>query len=1120
MHVSYALFSTSCRESPMGIAIILFGLFIRFFALVKAILLLKNRPNWRAYVLTAFIAFSFLHIPISTQFSPAEWIDIPWQYLATFLGYSFLGLIAVQYTSYYLEISDSKQQALKQFMAVFDQFMRSAPLGCFIIQDGNVVFANEAACSMTGYPEDEINELPFIKLAPPGKEDQLNALITFKGRLNTSNQSQIQIQTKNKSLIWGQATFGAVEFRGRPAIAGTIQDITDHVASQSSLSETEKRLRLATEIAGIQVWEWDVSNQGVKHESDTSNLACRQIEDFKHFQTLLHPDHKDQVMKAIRHTLNGEDQYDQEFLLRTPDGTYRWQHSIGKVVMDESGSPSHMIGAAIDITERHQKEELIQFHADLLARIDEAIVAQNLKGEVIYYNKAAERIIGKPEGDDFTQSLNLKIPQEHRVINNPRIMGRLRAGQSWSGSYTIYNFNGDAIPTHLTVSPIRDGLGRFNGFIGVATDMTAYREIQQKLEMNQERLLMAMEAAKIVVWDLDLDSNTVYREVPETMQAYPEGALRTTDTLKELLHPEEVKWISKKVRSSLKNQSGFSLEHRFRHPDGTYQWWHTQAKPIESSAADLRRIIGASQLITERKIAETQIQQQFHQLQAIYNVVDTVTQADDLHSICQAASASLKLALGACSFGIVSFNDAHEDAHFIFADHIPAEIQTLVITHCNPVPGQPAEPPAIFEDLTKLPPSEYRPDLLLQHDIYAISFSPLSSQEKVLGKMVVCYPAPLEKSDDHLELTKRIADHIALAIINHLDQQALRESEAQNKAILKALPDMVFKVDHNGVYLEVVQAPDRKVLFKSPEDIIGFKLQDIMPLPLANHALAKIKTTLETNEAQVLEYPAEIGSSRKYYEARFAKCADNQVLIIVRDITERRTLQQTIADTSARQQRRIGQDLHDQLGQLLTGIGFRIAGLKQQLLTKCELDARDASEINEMVEQAIAQTRLLAEGLNPITLDVHGLRAGLERLALNTAKLYGLKCTFHYDLPDCQFDEEVAVQVYRIAQEAVNNAIKHAKSDRISITLSKAGEKKELCIEDNGVGIQLDNKRHEGHGLPIMNYRASMIDATIDIAPIASGGTRVTCLFDGKSSWHTKTMLPYPHISQGPPINN
>lgn len=1102
----------------MGIAVIFLGLSIRFFALIKAIFLLKNRQNWRTYVLTAFIAFSFLHIPISTQFSLAEWADIPWQFLASFLIYSLLGLIAVQYTNYYLEISDSKHKALKQFMTVFDQFMRAAPLGCFIIQDEKIVFANEAACSMTGHAEDEISKLHFIELSPPGEEDQLRALTAFNEKSDASVQSQIQIQTKTGSLIWGQATFGAVEFHGRPAIAGTIQDITDHVASQLSLIETEKRLRLATEIAGIQVWEWDISSKAVRHESESLNLACREIADFEHFQTLLHPDHRDRVMEAVGHTVRHGDRYDQEFLLRAPDGGYRWQHSIGKVVKNEKGAPSRMIGAAIDITERRQKEELIQFHANLLEHIDEAVVAQNLEGEVTYFNKAAERMLGKAEENNFTQSLNLKIPQDHRVINNPKIMARLRTGESWSGSYTIYNFNGDTIPTHLTVSPIHDKHGDFNGFIGVATDLTAYRKIQQKLEVNQERLRMAMEAANIVVWDLDLTSKTVYREVPEAMQSFPEGALRTTEALKENFHPEETEWINKKMKISLENQVAFSLEHRFRHPDGTYQWWHTQAKPVETDAGHTQRIIGTSQLITERKTAETQNRQQFHQLQAIYNVVDAVTQADDLQSICLAASASLKLALGAHALGILSIAPHKDDSTFIFSDGMPLPIQELIMMHCDLTQEQVDHQPDFFGDMAALPPSDYRPDLFIKHGIHAVIFSPLIAKNRVIGKVVVGYPHVIEHSDEHLELTKRITDHISLAIVKHWDQQALRQSEEENRAILKALPDMVFKIDKHGTYLEVVQVVDQKKLFKPLDSIAGSRIGDVLPPPLANQALSKVRTTLDTNEVQVLEYAGDFEETRNYFEARFAKCDVDQVLIIVRDITEHRTLQKTIADASARQQRRIGQDLHDQLGQLLTGIGFRVAGLRQCLLTKSAQDAEDAAEISDMVEQAIAQTRLLAEGLNPITLDVHGLKAGLEKLALNTAKLYGITCTFHHNAPVLQFKEEIAVQVYRIAQEAVNNAIKHAKSDHITITLSQIDQKNELRIEDNGIGIQAGKKDGEGHGLRIMNYRASTIDAMIDIGPGDEGGTSVVCIFDNSTSWHGNDFFPHHELSQGLPV--
>jgi two-component system CheB/CheR fusion protein len=219
------------------------------------------------------------------------------------------------------------------------------------------------------------------------------------------------------------------------------------------------------------------------------------------------------------------------------------------------------------------------------------------------------------------------------------------------------------------------------------------------------------------------------------------------------------------------------------------------------------------------------------------------------------------------------------------------------------------------------------------------------------------------------------------------------------------------------------------------------------------------------------------------------------VIGIVRNITERRMLQQTIVDISTRQQRRIGQDLHDELGQLLTGIGFRLVGLSHQLSESDSIAAQDAGEINTLVEQAIAQTRILAEGLNPVTLDVHGLQAGLERLAINSEKLYNMECRYYGIETTATWSEETATQVYRIAQEAVNNAIKHGNATQIIVSLKDVGDRFELRIHDNGTGFDPELKSLTGLGLRIMKYRAGLIGAQFTISSTEADGTLVICLF-------------------------
>jgi signal transduction histidine kinase len=146
-----------------------------------------------------------------------------------------------------------------------------------------------------------------------------------------------------------------------------------------------------------------------------------------------------------------------------------------------------------------------------------------------------------------------------------------------------------------------------------------------------------------------------------------------------------------------------------------------------------------------------------------------------------------------------------------------------------------------------------------------------------------------------------------------------------------------------------------------------------------------------------------------------------------------------------------------------------------------------------MVQHAMTQTRELARGLSPVRLEAEGLADALRELATGTKKVFGCDCRFRSDPPVLLANHAVAVHLYRIAQEAVHNALKHGRARRIDISLAAKDHSVTLAVSDNGVGIPRKLPRRQGMGLRIMRYRAEVIGAVLRIEPHARGGTRVVC---------------------------
>jgi PAS domain S-box-containing protein len=207
---------------------------------------------------------------------------------------------------------------------------------------------------------------------------------------------------------------------------------------------------------------------------------------------------------------------------------------------------------------------------------------------------------------------------------------------------------------------------------------------------------------------------------------------------------------------------------------------------------------------------------------------------------------------------------------------------------------------------------------------------------------------------------------------------------------------------------------------------------------------------------------------------------------------ERRGLEEELLNISSREQRHIGQDLHDGLCQQLIGIEFRNSVLIQQL-RDVPAAQTEAVKIGEAIRDVTRQARSLARGLSPVQIEANGLMAALDNLATNAAKLFCLPCSFECPQPVLVENPMVATHLYRIAQEAIGNAIKHAQAKSIVVNLKQLDGEVTLTIKDNGSGFTKGRTGSEGMGLRIMEYRADMIGAMLRIDSTVGKGTTVAC---------------------------
>lgn len=332
---------------------------------------------------------------------------------------------------------------------------------------------------------------------------------------------------------------------------------------------------------------------------------------------------------------------------------------------------------------------------------------------------------------------------------------------------------------------------------------------------------------------------------------------------------------------------------------------------------------------------------------------------------------------------------------------------------------------------------------------------------------------------------------IRYAISHAKTLSSLRKTSALLEGVLSNLPMIAGRLDAEGRVVELE----------------GNRLEQhgLTPARLVGQPLASLYPQLAPAIADALAGGAVNSLLNARHEGRewhadffvfFDRAVGSGALFLGCDITQRTLVERELLRVSDAEKNRIGSDLHDGLGQYLTGISCLSVALRDRLLASKRAEADDAATISSLVQEAIAQTRALARGLCPVQLETSGLEAAFEDLTFQIQRFHGLECSFHPTGPIDICQGATALHIYRIAQEAINNAVKHAAPRRITVTLDFSQENKFLRVEDDGCGFDPSAAaRGSSSGLSLMPYRAAMIGGTLAVTSRPGTGTRIECHF-------------------------
>jgi PAS domain S-box-containing protein len=322
------------------------------------------------------------------------------------------------------------------------------------------------------------------------------------------------------------------------------------------------------------------------------------------------------------------------------------------------------------------------------------------------------------------------------------------------------------------------------------------------------------------------------------------------------------------------------------------------------------------------------------------------------------------------------------------------------------------------------------------------------------------------------------------------------------RALLDASPDVIFVKDIDGAYLMCNRAFETYAGLPEQE-VIGRKDGQIFPAAMGDVLRMQDIRVMEKGEIHRTEWVTYPGDGPQLLDMLSVPLYDSArnitgILGIGRDVTSHRRLEHRLVSATEERQRTIGQELHDNLGQRLVGISFLGKTLEQLLATEKPALAQQAALIVTQAGEAAAEVRALSRNLVPVEIESNGLMSALDALANRTACTYDVVCRFHAVDEVLVFDQAQALNLYRIAQEASNNAIRHGRAKNIDILLAHAENSIILTVEDNGSGLSPQAQECQGMGLHIMRYRASLAGGRLNIETASGGGVRVQAVIPEK----------------------
>lgn len=782
-------------------------------------------------------------------------------------------------------------------------------------------------------------------------------------------------------------------------------------------------------------------------------------------------------------------------------------------------------------------EEQLQFQAHLLDVVEQSIIAVDLKGIVLFWNRYAEQMYGWSAAEAVGQSLRSMLTPPDAVARAEEIMNKLRAGESWEGEFVVHDKAGREFVVEVTNSPIFDDDGVLVGVIGVSRDATERLEYEEALRASEEFNRSILESSKDSIKVLDLDGTLISMNGPgQYALEIDQFDLIKGRAWSDLWEGEGRAKAIKAVMDARSGGVGHFVAPR-KTAKGNLKFWDVNVTPILDTRGAPKRLVAVSRDVTQQHLSLNELQRNAEQFRALFYLsaigkaeIDYATgqmrrvnsRLCEIFGYLESELSGLKLQdliypgdiakslLGGAASGSGLQRAGSSEYRIIRKDKTLRWVEAHISLVYNP-DDVPVYAIAAIQDVTDRKRVEHEQQLLA-------ALGPVLSQEK--------------RVDDIAQgaanaIVPLFADWCAIAVMDGANAVRII-GEAHSQALsdgIRVGERFDYGIDGDGLpaaysgRIELYRRmSDEEYERLHPSRRLGFAdmrehgLHSLLYAPLGVRGqlvgviafgLMDCDRDFHDHDIQTAQEIArriaiEFENARLYQELQDIN-ADLENRVAQRTEAFRasrdqlRNLAKRLQVTREEERARVSREVHDVIGQLLTGLKMDVSSLGRQLQRENNPAVVKIGEINGLLDEAIKSARKVAADLRPAVLDNFGLVAAVDWHVRDFEARSGIACSLQCAVENVPLPGDDATAIFRLIQEALTNVARHAQATRVVVSIAVEDGVLKLQIKDDGKGIsEQDLMGSRSLGLLGMRERVHLMQGKISFQGQPGSGTTVS----------------------------